>query len=343
MYRALFISVQFSCSVVSNSLWPHGLQHARPPCPSPTPRVYPNSCPLSQWCHPTSSSSVIPFSSHLQSFPASGPFQMSQLFTSGGRSIGVSASASVLPMNTQDWFPLGWTGWISLQPKGPSRVFSNTAVQKHQFVSIIKIYFKLCSSSPRTLHEIMQYFSSLSMPMNHLDIVWKIQTPGPRSGWDQAFGIFPSHSGDSSDGGLLSTFRVTQIILTDLIMQFLENMSFSSFFSFLISFSFWNACQPHPIPQLSPVSMSWGQRGSEAHWGHCGFKESLDQMGRLWLQGRNAEMQTLFLPTSPRTSFLNSSLIPFVIVVFESLSRIPFFFFSFYSLFNDSSLDDISV
>ena len=126
-------SVQFSLSVVSNSLWPHELQHARPPCPSPTPGAHPNPCPLSQWCHPTISSSVVPFSSCPQSFPASGSFQMSQLFTSGGQSIGVSASTSVLPMNTQDWSPLGWTGWISLQSKGLSRVFSNTTVQKHQF------------------------------------------------------------------------------------------------------------------------------------------------------------------------------------------------------------------
>ena len=126
-------SVQFSCSVVSSSLWPHELQHARPFCPSPTPGVYPNSCPLSQWCHLTISSSVVPFSSCFQSFPTSGSFQMSQLFTSGGQNIGVSASTSVLLMNTQDWFPLGWTGWISLQSKGLSRVFSNTTVQKHQF------------------------------------------------------------------------------------------------------------------------------------------------------------------------------------------------------------------
>ena len=119
-------------SVVSDSLRPHGLQHAKPPCPSPTPRVYPNSCLLSRWCHPTISSSVVPFSC-LQSFPASGSFQMSQLFISGGQSIGVSASTSVLPMNTQDWSPLGWTGWISLQSKGLSRVFSNTTVQKQQF------------------------------------------------------------------------------------------------------------------------------------------------------------------------------------------------------------------
>jgi len=125
--------VQFSCSVMSNYLWPHGLQHTRPPCPSLTPRVCSNSCPLSWWYHPTISSSVIPFSSNLISFPASGSFPMSQFFASGGQSIAVSASASVLPMNIQDWFPLGWTGLISLQSKGLSRVFSNTTVQKCQF------------------------------------------------------------------------------------------------------------------------------------------------------------------------------------------------------------------
>ena len=125
-------SVQFSCSVVSDSLWPHKPQHARPPCPSPTPGVYPNSCPLSQWCHPAISSSVVPFSSCLQSFPTSGSFPMSQLFTLGGQNIGVSASTSVLPMNSQNSFPLGCTGWISLQSKGLSRVFSNIKVQKHQ-------------------------------------------------------------------------------------------------------------------------------------------------------------------------------------------------------------------
>ena len=122
-------SYQFSNSLMSDSLWPHGLQHARPHCPSPTPGVYSNSCPLSRWCHSTTSSSVIPFSSRLQSFPASGPFQMSQFFVSDGQSTGASASASVLPMNIQDWFPLGWSGWISLQSKGFSRVFSNTTVQ----------------------------------------------------------------------------------------------------------------------------------------------------------------------------------------------------------------------
>ena len=114
---------------MSDYLQPHESQHARPPCPSPTPRVYPNSCPLSQWCHLTISSSVIPLSSCPQSFPTSGSFQMSQLFTSGGQNTGVSASTSVLPMNTQDWSPLGWTGWISLQSKGLSRVFSNTTFQ----------------------------------------------------------------------------------------------------------------------------------------------------------------------------------------------------------------------
>ena len=128
-------SVQFSCLVMSDALRLHEPQHARPPCPSPTPGVHPNPSPLSRWCHPTISSSVIPFSSCPQSFPASGSFPMSQLFTSGGQNIGVSASTSALPMNTQDWSPLGWTGWISLQSKGLSRVFSNTTVQKHQFFS----------------------------------------------------------------------------------------------------------------------------------------------------------------------------------------------------------------
>ena len=127
------ISVQFSPSVMSDSLWPHGLQHARLPSLLPFPEACSNSCPLSQWCHPTTLSSVIPFSSCPQSFPASGSFQKSQLFTSGGQSIGASASALVLPMNIQDWFPLGLTGWISLQSKGLSRIFSNTTVQKHQF------------------------------------------------------------------------------------------------------------------------------------------------------------------------------------------------------------------
>ena len=140
-------SVQFSRSVVSNSLRPHELQHARPPCPSPTPRVHSNLCPSSRWCHPTISSSAIPFSSSPQSLPAWGSFPMSQLFTWGGQCIGVSASASVLPMNNQDWSPLGWTGWISLQSKGLSRVFSNITVQKHQFFGI-----QLSSQSNSHIH-----------------------------------------------------------------------------------------------------------------------------------------------------------------------------------------------
>ena len=129
---------------MSDSLWPHGLQHARTPCPSPIPRVYSNSCPLSQWCHPTiSSSSVIPFSSCLQSFPASGSYPMSQFFASGGQSIAVSASLSVLPMNIQDWFPLGWTGWISLLSNRLLRVFSNTtskeSILRHSAFFIVQL------------------------------------------------------------------------------------------------------------------------------------------------------------------------------------------------------------
>ena len=133
--RLLRGSIQFSCSVLSNCFWPQGLQHTKVPCPSPTPGACSNSCLSSQWCHPTISSSVIPFFSRLQFFPGSGSFQMSQLFASGGQSIGASASKSVLPMNTPDWSPLGWTGWISLQSKELSRVFSNTTVQKYQFFS----------------------------------------------------------------------------------------------------------------------------------------------------------------------------------------------------------------
>ena len=144
-YNKPFSLVQFSWWVVSDSLWPHEMQHARPPCPSSTPRVYPNSCPLSQWCHPTISSSAVPFSSCSQSFSASRSFQMSHLFSSGGQSIGVSASTSVLPMNTQDGSPLGWTAWVSLQSKGLSRLFSNTTVQKHQFFNT---QLSLWSNSP---------------------------------------------------------------------------------------------------------------------------------------------------------------------------------------------------
>ena len=147
LWTQFFSSVQLSCPVVSNSLRPHEPQHARPPCPSPTARVYPNPCPLSLWCHPTISSSVVPFSSCPQSFPASGSFPMSQ--SSSGQSIGVSASTSVLPMNTQDWSPLGWTGWISLQSKGLSRVFSNQTVQKHQFFCLSF----LCSPTLTSIHD----------------------------------------------------------------------------------------------------------------------------------------------------------------------------------------------
>ena len=150
------VAIQFSHSVVSDSLRPHESQHARPPCPLPTPRVHSNSRPLSQWCHPAISSSVIPFSSCPQSLPASGSFPISQLFIWGVQSIGVSALASFLPKNTQDWSPLGWTGWISLQSKGLSRVFSNTTVQKHQF------FGTQLSSSP-TLTSIHDYWKNHSL------------------------------------------------------------------------------------------------------------------------------------------------------------------------------------
>ena len=141
-------SVQFSRSVVSDSLQPHKPQHPRPPCPTPTSVAYPNSCLLSWWCHPTISSSVVPFSSCPQSFPASGSFPMSHLFTSGGQSIGVSASTSDFPINTQAWYPLGWTGWISLQSKGLARIFSNTTVQKHQFFAA-----QLYSPTLKSIHD----------------------------------------------------------------------------------------------------------------------------------------------------------------------------------------------
>ena len=142
-----FSSVQFSYSVVSNSLRPHESHHTRPPWPPPTPGAYSNSCPSSWWCHPAISSSVVPFSSCPQSFPASGTFPISQLFVWGGQSTGVSTSESVLPMNTQDWSPLGWTGWISLQSNRLSRVFSNTTIQKHQFWGI-----QLSSQSNSHIH-----------------------------------------------------------------------------------------------------------------------------------------------------------------------------------------------
>ena len=147
IYKYVFSSVQFSCSVVSDSLRPHESQHARPPCPSPSPGVHSDSRPSSPWCHPAISSSVIPFSSCPQSLPASGSFSMSQLFAWGGQSTSVSALASVLPMDTQDWFPLGWTGWTPLQSKGLSRVFSNNTVQKHQFIGV-----QLCSQSNPHIH-----------------------------------------------------------------------------------------------------------------------------------------------------------------------------------------------
>ena len=140
-------SVQFSCSVVSNSLRPHELQHTRPPCPSPTPGVHSNSHPSSRWCHPAISSCVVPFSSCPQSLPASESFPMSQLLAWGGQSTGVSALASFLPKNTQGWSPLEWTGWISLQSNGLSRVFSNTTVQKHQFFGA-----QLSSQSNSSIH-----------------------------------------------------------------------------------------------------------------------------------------------------------------------------------------------
>ena len=131
--KIIYSFIHFGRSVMSNSLWLHGLQHTRLPCPSPTPRTCSNSCSWSWWCHPTITSSVIPFSSCLQSFPASGYFLMSHFFASGGQSTGVSASTSVFPMKSLNWLPLGWTGWISLKSKGLSRVFSNPTVQKHQF------------------------------------------------------------------------------------------------------------------------------------------------------------------------------------------------------------------
>ena len=145
--KKIISSIQFGHSVVSDSLWPHESQHARPPCPSPTPRVHSDSCPSSQWCHPAISSSVVPFSSCPQSLPASESFPMSQLFTWGGQSTGVSASASFSPKKSQGWSPSEWTGWISSQSKGRSRVFSNITVQKHQFFGA-----QLSSQSNSNIH-----------------------------------------------------------------------------------------------------------------------------------------------------------------------------------------------
>ena len=155
----IFLSVQFSCSVMSDSLWPHGLQHARPPCPSPTPGACSNSCPSSWWCHPTISSSVVPFFSCLQSFPASGSLQTSQFFTSSGQSIGASALALDPTMKSRDWFPLGLTGLI-LQSKGLSRVFSNTTVQKHQFFNFLSCTFKKSFGSSRDDLDYFQWCTS---------------------------------------------------------------------------------------------------------------------------------------------------------------------------------------
>ena len=159
--------VQFSHSVMSDSLQPHRLQHARLPCPSPSPKAYSNSCPLSWWCHPTISSSVVPFSSCLQSFPASGSFPLSQFFATGGQSIGASASASVLPMNIQDWFPLGLTGLISLQSKRLSRVFFSTTIQKHQF-------FSTEPSLWSTLASIYDYWKNHSF--DYMDLCHKVMS-----------------------------------------------------------------------------------------------------------------------------------------------------------------------
>ena len=158
-------SVQFSRSVVSNSLRPHGLQHARPPCPSPTPGVYPNPCPLSRWCHPTISSSIVPFSSCPQSFPASRSFPVSQFFASGGQSIRVSASTSILPMNAQDWSPLGWSGWISLQSKGLSQESSPTPQFKSSNSSALGFLYTLTSLySPIFILQLSRPYMTIGNP-----------------------------------------------------------------------------------------------------------------------------------------------------------------------------------
>ena len=165
-------TVQFSRSVMPNSLWHHGLQHARPPCPSPTPGVYSNSCPLSRWCHPTISSSVVPFSSCLQSFPSSGYFPVSQFFTSGGQSTGVSAATSVLPMNIQDWFPLGLTGWISLQFKELSKSLlqhhsPKASILQHSAFSIVKLLQYIQISNQYIVH------LKLMLHVNYTTMKWK--------------------------------------------------------------------------------------------------------------------------------------------------------------------------
>ena len=167
-FPLLFSSVQSSRSVVSDSSRHHEPQHTRPPCPSPTPRVSSNLCPSSRWCHPAISSSFVPFSSCPQSLPSSGSFPVSQLFASSGQSIGVSASASVLPMNTQDWSSLGWTGWISLQSKGLSRVFSNTIVQKNQFFSA-----QLSLQSNSSLQSTSIYDHWKNHILDQMDLCWQ--------------------------------------------------------------------------------------------------------------------------------------------------------------------------
>ena len=171
-------SVQFSRSVVSDSLRPLELQHARPPCPSPTPKVHSNSCPSSRWCHPAISSSVVPFPSCPQSLPASESFPMSQLFAWGGQSTGVSALASVLPKNTQDWSPLGWTGWISLQSKGLSRVFFNTTVQKHQFGKTIALTkWTFASKVISLLFNTLSRSAVVFLPRNKRLLLSRLQSP----------------------------------------------------------------------------------------------------------------------------------------------------------------------
>ena len=187
------VSVQFSCSVMSDSLRPHGLQHARPLCPSPTPGVYSNSYPLSRWSHPTTSSSVIPFSSHLQSFPASESFQMSRFFASGGQSIGVSASASVLPMNIQDWFPLEWTGWISLMGMGTVKSSYGMKAQEWEFTRHTE---KLeCSQSgmgPGRGHHIPKPIEKCSLGELQMYImpgVWILVNTGEVNSWFWKFHV----------------------------------------------------------------------------------------------------------------------------------------------------------
>ena len=162
-----FSSVQFSHSVMSDSSWPHELQHARPPCPSPTPGVHSDSHPSSRWCHPAISSSVVPFSSCLQSLPASESFPTSQLFTWGGQSTGVSALASFLPKKSQGWSPSEWTGWISLQPKGLSRVFSNTTLWKHQFSIITYKRFKFFNTAKPSVMGTHSYLPSVISCLHH--------------------------------------------------------------------------------------------------------------------------------------------------------------------------------